>query len=73
MDAPIGRWTASSYCAHGACLEIARTTTGVAMRANSYGQSNHLGFGKTAWQTFVEALKAGELTPVGPADVRTGP
>lgn len=53
-------WTKSSRCDSNACVEIAMTDGGAAMRRTGEPETE-LSFGHTAWQDFVAAVKDGEF------------
>lgn len=56
-----GSWIRGSACiGESHCVEIARIDGGVAIR-NSKFPEVALTFGEGAWQTFVDALKTGEI------------
>ena len=57
---PEARWVRGSACVgESHCVEVARIDGGVAIR-DSKAPEVVLTFGKTAWQDFVDTLKAGE-------------
>lgn len=57
-------WRRSSYCGTNACVEVATTGTGALMRDSKLDDSPILGFTRSGWAGFLEAVKAGEFDRV---------
>lgn len=55
-------WTKSSYCADSACIEVAKLSDGnIGLRDNKRPEQPHLTFTPEAWDTFRNAVMAGEV------------
>jgi Domain of unknown function (DUF397) len=55
-------WKKSSRCSSGGCVEVKLDETKVLVRDSKDLRSPELSFGATAWQTFIERVKSGELS-----------
>lgn len=63
----IGQWRRSSYCANGACVEMADLGDRVLVRDGKIGAlSWHLSFTPADWQAFIGDVRAGNLAPARP-------
>lgn len=58
------RFTHSSFCGSGGCVEVAPLTSGaVAVRDSKYPRLPSLLFTAEEWTDFVRGVKAGEFDP----------
>lgn len=56
----MGTWRKSTRCESQKCVEVAEVTAGMAVR-NSTDPSRHIVFPATAWQAFVDTVRAREF------------
>jgi hypothetical protein len=59
-SAPLS-WRKSSRCDSGACVEVARQDSGVAVRNNTLPEL-HLTFDAASWRGLLQDLRDGQLT-----------
>ncbi len=55
------QWRRSSYCANGACLEVARSAD-VLVRDSKLDDSPILRFSPQSWKAFTEGVRAGDFS-----------
>jgi hypothetical protein len=55
------QWRRSSYCADGACVEIAEHGDDVLMRDSKHPEQPFLRFDRTTWRDFIDAVANGEF------------
>jgi hypothetical protein len=57
------RWQKSSFCADGACIEVAFDGDDVAIRDGKNRSADALRFTRDEWKAFVRGIKADEFSP----------
>ncbi len=55
------RWTKSTLCTSGTCIEVAYPDGAVQVRDSKQTNSPVLTFGPAAWRAFIDAVKASGL------------
>lgn len=54
-------WRTSQRCDSANCVEVARTTDGMAMRDSKNIEGPILRFGSTAWSHFIDGIRTGKF------------
>jgi len=55
-------WRISSRCESGACVEVAPTTGGVAVRHSAQPEGPILHYSTAEWRAFLAGVQSGEFT-----------
>ncbi|MFG1604351.1 DUF397 domain-containing protein [Actinoplanes sp. NPDC049265] len=56
------KWTKSTYCSSGGCVEVAAGPDFVAMRDGKRPEDGVLQLSRSDWRGFLEAIQAGDFT-----------
>ncbi|GAA0921559.1 DUF397 domain-containing protein [Virgisporangium aurantiacum] len=65
MVVPDIKFKSPKRCTGGACVEVARSVDSVLVRDGKDRDGDVLSFGSVEWMSFLEAIKAGMVAPVG--------
>ena len=58
------KWRRSTYCADGACVEIAEAGEATLMRDSKNPDQPPLAIDSTAWAAFIQGIENGEFKPL---------
>ena len=56
------KWTKSTYCSSGACVEVANEADFVAVRDGKRPDGQMLQISHSDWRVFLDAVQAGDFT-----------
>jgi hypothetical protein len=58
------KWTKSSRCGNGGCIEVAHSDNGSLVRDSTDPNSPILAFGSAQWTDFLAGVRAGKLRAI---------